>query len=52
MCGTLFLFAFILATIGVAYIRRGSNVRPDEALAEAQLTKEELEKELHDVGLT
>jgi uncharacterized membrane protein YqjE len=52
MCGTLFVFGFILATLGVAYLRRGSNVMPEEALAEAQITRQELQEELHDAGIT
>ena len=52
MAFTLFFAAFVLATIGVAYIRRGSDLRPEEALAEAQITREELQEELHDVGIT
>jgi ABC-type transport system involved in multi-copper enzyme maturation permease subunit len=52
MAFTLFFFAFVLATVGVAYIRRGSNVVPEEALAEAQIIRDELQEELRDVGIT
>ena len=52
MCLTLFFFAFVLATIGVAFLRRGSNVLPEEAIAEAQITRDELQEELHDAGIT
>jgi hypothetical protein len=48
MCGLLLLVAAGLAWIGVVLIRRGSNVLPEEALAEAQLTREDLQ----DAGLT
>ena len=43
MCGALFLFALVLAAVGVALLRRGGKPLPEQAIAEAQLTREELQ---------
>jgi hypothetical protein len=43
MGGLLLLIATGLAMMGVVLIRRGSNVMPEEALAEAQLTMEDFD---------
>jgi hypothetical protein len=48
MCGLLLLVTTGLAMIGIVLIRRGSNVLPEEAIAEAQLTREDF----HDAGIT
>jgi len=48
MCGLVLLVATGLAMMGIVLIRRGSNVVPEEALAEAQLMREDL----HDAGIT
>jgi hypothetical protein len=48
MGGFLLLIATGLGMMGVVLIRRGSNVVPEEAIAEAQLLREDLE----DVGIT
>ena len=51
MCGALLLVALVLAAIGVTLMRRAtSNPLPEEAIAEAQLTIDELEEELQDAG--
>ena len=52
MGGLLLLVATGLAMMGVVLIRRGSNVTPEEAIAEAQRTREELQEELQDAGVT
>ncbi len=43
MCGALFLLALLLAGFGVALLKRGSKPLPEQAIAEAQLTREELQ---------
>ena len=43
MCGALFLFGLVLAGVGVAMLRRGGKPVPEQAIAEAQLTREELQ---------
>jgi uncharacterized membrane protein YqjE len=43
MCGALLLFALVLAGVGVALLRRGTKPLPEQAIAEAQLTREELQ---------
>jgi hypothetical protein len=43
MCGALFLSALMLAAVGVALLRRGGKPLPEQAIAEAQLTREELQ---------
>jgi len=43
MCGALFLMALVLAGAGVALMRRGSKPIPEQAIAEARLTREELQ---------
>jgi hypothetical protein len=48
MCGALLLVAGVLAAVGVTLIRRGGKPLPEAAIAEAQLTMEELQ----DAGTT
>ena len=48
MGGLLLLIATGLAMIGIVLMRRGSNVLPEEAIEEAQLTREDLQ----DAGIT
>ena len=43
MAGLLLLIALGLGMMGVVLMRRGSNVMPEEAMAEAQLTMEDFE---------
>jgi putative superfamily III holin-X len=43
MCGALFLFALVLAGVGVALLRRGMKPLPEQAITEARLTREELQ---------
>jgi hypothetical protein len=53
MCGALLLVAAVLAYVGITLMRRAaSKPLPEEAIAEAQLTMDALEEELHDAGLT
>jgi hypothetical protein len=53
MCGALLLVAVVLALVGITLMRRAaSKPLPEEAIAEAQLTMDELQEELHDAGLT
>ena len=42
MCGALFLCGLVLAGVGVALLRRAKPV-PEQAIAEARLTREELQ---------
>jgi hypothetical protein len=51
MCVALLLVAFLLAGIGVMLVRRSAKPLPEEAIAEAQLTVEELQEELQDAGV-
>jgi uncharacterized membrane protein len=48
MCGATLLIALALAAVGVMLVRRGAQLLPEEAIAEAQLTLEELQ----DAGAT
>jgi hypothetical protein len=53
MCGALLLVAAVLAYVGMTLMRRAAaKPLPEEAIAEAQLTMDALEEELHDAGLT
>ncbi len=45
MCGGLFLFALLLAAIGLALVRRGAKPLPEQAIDEARLTLDELQDE-------
>jgi apolipoprotein N-acyltransferase len=51
MCGALLLVAVVLAAIGIRLMRRATaTALPEQAIAEAQLTLDEIEEELRDVG--
>jgi len=43
MCGALMLSALVLAAVGVSLLRRGAKPLPEQAIEEAQLTREELQ---------
>lgn len=45
MCGGLFLFALLLAAVGLALVRRGAKPLPEQAINEARLTRDELRDE-------
>jgi uncharacterized membrane protein YqjE len=52
MCGALLLIAFVLGAVGVRLMRQAAeNPLPEEAIAEAQLTMDELQEELQDAGV-
>lgn len=43
MCGALFLAALLLAGVGVALLKRGAKLAPEQAIEEARLTREGLQ---------
>ncbi|HEY2354764.1 MAG TPA: phage holin family protein [Gaiellaceae bacterium] len=51
MCAIVLVIALVLGSIGVQLMRRATEQPlPEEAIAEAQLTMEELQEELNDAG--
>lgn len=51
MCGLLLLVAAVLAAIGITLMRRATTTPlPEQAIAEAELTIDELQEELQDAG--
>lgn len=46
MCGALLLIASVLAAVGITLMRRAAKPLPEQAIAEAELTIDELQQEM------